>query len=221
MPEIRLLVVDDHAVVRKGIRLLLEDEPDLVIVGEAADGLEALEKIAALHPTIVLLDLTMPGLSGLETARRITTEYPAVRSLIFSMHHNEDYMLSAVENGSWGYLLKETGKEEIVRALRTVAGGERYFPPQISGLIVQALLTRQARPPAKPGRVAPTGVVGKLSKKEQQVLQMITAGLSSREIAEQLGLSIRTVTNHRANMLRKTKVKNTVELVRLSIEEKQ
>lgn len=219
MTEIRLLVVDDHAVVRQGICTLLEDEPGIVIVGEAAEGQEALQKIEALHPTIVLLDLTMPGLSGLETSRRITAQHPAVRPLIFSMHNNQDYMVSAVENGAWGFLLKDMGKEEILRALRAVAGGEKYFPPQISGLIITALMSKssQVRPPV--ASTTQPGVLTKLSKKEQQILQMISDGMNSREIAGQLQLSIRTVTNHRANMLRKTKVRNTVELVRLSIEE--
>lgn len=221
MPEIRLLVVDDHAVVRKGICLLLEDEPGILIVGEAADGQEALEKIGSLQPTIVMLDLTMPGLSGLETSQRISAQYPAVRPLIFSMHHNQDYMVSAVENGAWGFLLKDMGKEEILRAIRAVASGEKYFPPQISGLIITALMNRTANVRVPPASPPPTGVLTQLSRKEQQILQMISNGMNSREIAEQLQLSIRTVTNHRANMLRKTKVRNTVELVRLSIEERQ
>jgi DNA-binding NarL/FixJ family response regulator len=227
MPEIRLLIVDDHAVVRKGISTLLEDEPGLRIVGEAADGEEALERIRTLQPTIVMLDLTMPGMSGLETARHISSQFPAVRPLIFSMHNNQDYMVSAVEAGAWGFLLKDMGKEEIMRALRAVAGGEKYFPSQISGLIINALMSKNAKPTRPTSkRPVPTGtptagITSKLSKKEQQILHFIADGLNSREIAEQLQLSIRTVTNHRANMLRKTKVKNTVELVRLAIEERQ
>ena len=146
MPEIRLLIVDDHAVVRKGICTLLEDEPDLTIVGEAADGSEALAQLEALQPTIVLLDLTMPGMSGLETARRISAQFPTVRPLIFSMHNHQDYLVAAVEAGAWGFLLKDMGKEEIMRALRAVAAGEKYFPPQISGLIIHALMNKNAKP---------------------------------------------------------------------------
>lgn len=223
MPAIRLLIVDDHAVVRRGISTLLEDEPGIVVVGEAADGPEALRQMEALAPTIVMLDLTMPGMSGLEVARRLSAQFPKVRPIIFSMHHNQDYFVSAVESGAWGYLLKDTGKEEILRALRAVAAGEKYFPPEISGLIIHALMnkTGSARGSTRPAVPGPAGVWGKLSKKEQQILQMIADGLNSREIADQLGLSIRTVTNHRANMLRKTKVKNTVELVRMAVEEKR
>ncbi len=215
--KIRLLIADDHAVVRKGLMTLLEDEPDLDIVGEATDGQDAVEKTAALRPDIVLLDLTMPRLSGLEAARIMTNRHPATRPLVFSMHNNQEYIVNAVEAGAWGYLLKDTTKEEILHAIHAVAAGEKYFPPQISVALAEALQQKsRSRPSTKPA----TGL-SVLSRQERHILQFIADGLSSREIADKLGLSIRTVSNHRANMLRKTKVKNTVELVRLALEERK
>lgn len=215
--KIRLLIADDHAVVRKGLMTLLEDETDLDIVGEATDGQDAVEKTAALRPDVVLLDLTMPRLSGLEAARILTARHPTTRPLVFSMHNNQEYIVNAVEAGAWGYLLKDTTKEEILHAIHAVAGGEKYFPPQVSVALAEALQQKNR------SRSAPRPESGLklLSRQERHILQFIAEGLSSREIADKLGLSIRTVSNHRANMLRKTKVKNTVELVRLALEERR
>jgi len=215
--KIRLLIADDHAVVRRGLMTLLEDETDLDIVGEAVDGQDAVEKTAALRPDVVLLDLTMPRLSGLEAARILTARHPTARPLVFSMHNDQAYIVNAVEAGAWGYLLKDTTKEEILHAIHAVASGEKYFPPPISVALVEALQQKSR------GRAVAKSDSGLklLSRQERHILQFIADGLSSREIAEKLGLSVRTVSNHRANMLRKTKVKNTVELVRLALEERK
>src|SRR6218665_3676469 len=129
--KIKLMIVDDHAVVRKGIINLLEDEENIEIVGEASDGVEALEVIKEQKPNIVLLDLSMPKMTGFEVAKIISQKYSAVRSIIFSMHNNQEYMVQAVENGAMGYLLKDTSKEEILKALDTVANGYKYFPPTV------------------------------------------------------------------------------------------
>lgn len=214
--KIKLLIVDDHAVVRKGIQNLLEDEENIEIVGEASDGMEALEKVKTLKPTIVLLDLTMPKMSGFEVAKSISDKFPAIKSVIFSMHNNPEYMVTSVENGAMGYLLKDTSKEEILKALTSVSEGEKYFPPTVSAMIIDGLMAQRKQ------KVTPklknTNVFTKISKKEREILKYITEGLSSQEIAEKLALSVRTVSNHRANILRKTDVKNTAELVRLAME---
>lgn len=199
--------------------MLLEDEDSVEIVGEAADGQEAIDRIPETKPDVVMLDITMPNVSGIEAAKTIAQQYSSVKSLIFSMHNNQDYILKSVESGASGYLLKDTTKEEILLALQKVSQGEKYFPPTISSVFVDALLGRsRGRAASRGGDDSP---LSKLSRKERQILSMIAEGLNSREIAEKLGLSIRTVTNHRANMLRKTKVKNTVELVRIAVEEKK
>ncbi|WP_435354505.1 response regulator [Emticicia sp. SJ17W-69] len=214
--KIKLLIVDDHAVVRKGIQNLLEDEENIEIVGEASDGMEALEKVKTLKPTIVLLDLTMPKMSGFEVAKAISDKFPTIKSVIFSMHNNPEYMVTSVENGAMGYLLKDTSKEEILKALTSVSEGEKYFPPTVSAMIIDGLLSQRKQ------KVTPklknTNLFTKISKKEREILKYITEGLSSQEIAEKLSLSVRTVSNHRANILRKTDVKNTAELVRLAME---
>lgn len=215
--KIKLMVVDDHAVVRRGIINLLEDEENIEIVGEAADGTEALEGIKELKPDILLLDLSMPKMTGFEVARIISQKYASVKPLIFSMHNNQEYMVSAVENGAMGYLLKDTGKDEILKALDTVAGGQKYFPPTISAMIIDGLLNQRKNNSSAIKKEA-SAIVDTLSKQEKVILSYIVEGLSSQEISEKLNLSVRTVSNHRANILRKTQVRNTAELVRLAVE---
>ena len=215
--KIKLMIVDDHAVVRKGIINLLEDEEIIEIVGEASDGTEALEGIKELKPNIVLLDLSMPKMSGFEVAKIISQKFPAVKSIIFSMHNNQEYMVMSVENGAMGYLLKDTSKEEILRAINTVSEGQKYFPPTVSAMIIDGLLS-QRKNTGTAARKEASGIVNILSKQEKVILTYIVEGLNSQEISEKLNLSVRTVSNHRANILRKTNVKNTAELVRLALE---
>ncbi|GAB3514409.1 response regulator [Emticicia fontis] len=215
--KIKLMIVDDHAVVRKGIINLLEDEENIDIVGEASDGIEALEGIKDLKPNIILLDLSMPKMTGFEVAKIISQKYSAVRSIIFSMHNNQEYMVQAVENGAMGYLLKDTSKEEILRALDTVASGNKYFPPTVSAMIIDGLMNQKKNNGSSTSKEA-SAIVNVLSKQEKVILNYIVEGLNSQEISEKLKLSVRTVSNHRANILRKTQVKNTAELVRLAVE---
>jgi DNA-binding NarL/FixJ family response regulator len=204
MTKIKLLIADDHAVVRGGIRNLLEDEPNIDIVGEAADGIEALDQIKALKPNLVLLDLTMPKMTGFEVAKIVSERYKNVKVIVFSMHNNQEYMVQAVENGAMGYLLKDTAKEEILRALVTVHSGQKYFPIGVSTLIIEGLLAE--RKGLLSQTKSPNNAVAMLSKQEKVVLSYIIEGLNSQDISDKLKLSIRTVSNHRANILRKTKV---------------
>ncbi|MFN0049558.1 MAG: response regulator [Cytophagales bacterium] len=210
---IKLLIVDDHQVVRKGVSTLLENEPDIEIVGEAADGFEAIEKIKLLNPNVVLLDISMPKMNGIETAELIQKNHKTVRSLIFSMHNNEDYIVKSVKSGAFGYILKDTTKVEMLNALRSVANGEKYFNPEISNILLESLLQNSN----KEDFTKSEGY--KISKKEKLVLKNIVNGLNSREIAEKLTLSTRTVDNHRAHIMKKLGVKNAIELVKLSLKE--
>ncbi|MFN3847867.1 MAG: response regulator [Spirosomataceae bacterium] len=214
MTKIKLLISDDHAVVRKGIQNLLEDEEQIEIVGEASDGIEAIEQVKKLKPDVVLLDITMPKMSGIEAAKAISEKYPTSKALIFSMHNNQEYMLRAVENGALGYLLKDSSKEEILKAIASVAAGHKYFPPNVSALIIEGLLSDRKKSGKKPSKI----LQDQLTKQEKLILNHIIEGLSSKEIAEKYELSTRTVSNHRANILKKTKVKNTAELVRLAVD---
>jgi DNA-binding NarL/FixJ family response regulator len=213
MTPITILLADDHDVVRRGMKMLLEDEENIKVIGEASDGLDAVEKVKVLMPNVVILDLTMPKMTGIEAAKIISEQYPEVKILIFSMHHNREYIVSSVENGANGYLLKDTGKEELMRAIKVVSEGRKYFPPEISEVIIDELLAKTASNQDNSGKP----IFQKITPKEKQILGMIVQGFNSREIADKLFLSIRTVDNHRANMMKKTKAKNTADLVMMAI----
>jgi DNA-binding NarL/FixJ family response regulator len=212
MNKITVLLADDHTIVRNGIRSILEEFDEIDIVGEAGDGAETVEMVKSLAPDIAMIDIAMPVMSGIQATAQISKHHKKTRSLILSMHDNEDYILKSVEAGAHGYLLKDTTKDEMLRAIRTVASGEKYFASSVSNIIIQAYLhnVKNVVPRQKP----------KLSKKEKAVLKLIIDGLNSREIAEKLDLSVRTVDNHRANMMKRLGVKNAVELVRMALDEK-
>ncbi len=212
MKKVKILLVDDHAVVRKGIISLLEDEDQIQIIGDVAGGQEALDFIQKVKPDLVLLDLNMPLMSGIETANQLTKKYPLIKKIVFSMHNDPHYVLNSIENGVDGYLLKDCEKEDILLAIKTVTNGQKYFPPTISLILVDALQNRNTFQP----KVIVKTVIDHLSKKEKQILKLISEGQNSKEIAEKLNLSTRTVSNHRANMLKKTKMNNTTELVRMA-----
>jgi DNA-binding NarL/FixJ family response regulator len=212
MNSITILLADDHDVVRRGMKMLLEDEEGIQVIGEASDGLDAIEKVKTLMPNVVILDLTMPKMTGIEAAKVISEEYPEVKILIFSMHHNKEYIVKSVENGANGYLLKDTSKEELLRAIKVVSEGRKYFPPEISEVIINELLAKTSgmQEETRP-------IFEKITPKEKQILGMIVQGYNSREMADKLFLSIRTVDNHRANMMKKVKAKNTADLVKMAI----
>ncbi|RIV23312.1 DNA-binding response regulator [Fibrisoma montanum] len=222
---IRLLITDDHSVVRKGIRTLLEDEADIQIVGEATDGDEAIDLIPALKPDVMLLDITMPRMSGIEVTRVVAQRYPEVRVLIFSMHNNPDYILNAVQSGAAGYLLKDTSEDEILRAVRVVATGDLYYPTSASSVIIRHLVlpnaSRRNREPATDETGSAGSLWNKLTPREEQILTCLTEGMSSREIADRFDISPNTVANQRASIIRKAGVKNTVDLVRLALKERK
>jgi DNA-binding NarL/FixJ family response regulator len=212
MAKIKILLADDHAVVRKGMKMLLEDEHNLEVIGEAENGVDALEKIALLLPNVVIMDLTMPTMGGIEATRHITMKYPAIKVLIFSMHNDSEYILKSLNNGASGYLLKDSSKEEILSALVAVAAGKKYFPPSISAMIIDELLAKTKNLDTR-AKLENNDFYNILTKKESQIMKLILEGKNSREIADILKLSIRTVDNHRASMMKKANAKNTVELV--------
>ncbi len=215
MQKINVLLADDHTIVRNGIRSVLEEFKEMTIVGEAGDGAEALEKTRQLLPDILLLDIAMPIFNGIQVTKEIAESGMKTRCLMLSMHNNEDYVMKSVEAGAQGYLLKDTTKEEMRLAVQAVAKGDKYFNQAVMGIIIEAYLqkTKQADSSAKERKTKP-------SKKEKVVLKYIVDGLNSREIAEKLGLSVRTVDNHRASMMRRLNVKNAVELARVAMEQK-
>jgi DNA-binding NarL/FixJ family response regulator len=212
MNKIKLLIADDHAVVRKGLMNLLEDEANIEIIGEATDGLEAIEQVKKLKPNVVLLDITMPKMSGIDAAKVIAEKYAKTYPLVFSMHNNQEYMLHSVANGAMGYLLKDSSKEEILTAIATVSEGKKYFPPNVSATIIEGLLAERSQQTASNKMIKSA-----LSKQERVILNYIIEGLSSQEISEKLNLSVRTVSNHRANMMKKVNAKNTADLVKMAM----
>ncbi len=217
---IRILVVDDHSVVRQGIITLLEDEEDIFIAGEASDGDEVLQKVEEVNPDVVLLDLTMPRMSGLDAMKELIPVHPDVRILVFSMHNNPDYIISALQNGAAGYLQKDTSRDEILRAVRSVVKGELYFPPDASSVIIRNLMKQLARLPEtmpKNQETQERSIWNIITAREQQILKCLTEGMSSKDIAERFDISSNTVANQRASIMRKANVKNTAELISLAL----
>lgn len=214
--KIKIILVDDHYIVRNGIRALFDDVEEIEVIGEASNGVEAIAKVAELQPDIAILDISMPQMNGLDAAEIIHNQYPETKTLIMSMHDNKEYILRSLEVGADGYLLKDSSKEEIIKAIKTVSDGEKYYSGSVSGILVSGYMNVIANP---------TGVDFEkkksiISKQEKSILAHLIHGRNSREIAEELTLSVRTVDNHRARMMKKLGVKNAVELVKLAMEEK-
>lgn len=216
MTGIKLMLVDDHSIVRDGIRLLLEQADGLEIIDEANDGEEALDKLKVHQPDLVLMDISLPGMSGIQTTQVISRLYKGVRVLMLSMHNNEDYILRSVEAGAYGYILKDSSSDEMIKAIRTIASGEKYYSSPVASIILSGYM-QQLKKGDKHSRAERQS---KLSNKEKEILQFLVDGMSSREIAEKLQLSVRTVDNHRANMMRRLQVRNAAELVRMAVEDK-
>ncbi|QJW92367.1 response regulator transcription factor [Spirosoma taeanense] len=215
------MLVDDHSIVRDGIRLLLEQAEGLEIIDEANDGEEALEKLKthqadATLPDLVLMDISLPGMSGIQTTQVISRLHKHVRVLMLSMHNNEDYILRSVEAGAYGYILKDSSSDEMVKAIRMIASGEKYYSSPVASIILSGYMQQLKKGSKQSRDVQPS----RLSNKEKEILQFLVDGMSSREIAERLQLSVRTVDNHRANMMRRLQVRNAAELVRIAVEEK-
>jgi DNA-binding NarL/FixJ family response regulator len=206
---IRVFLVDDHHIVRSGLHLLLSAQPDLQIVGEASNGLDLLAQLPTIPTDVVLLDVNMPGMDGPETARQLRVQYPDIRVLALSMLDKENYIFQMLDAGAQGYLLKSSGVDEIITGVRTVAAGGQF-------LCTAAGLTalHKLRDGARPHAAEPAEKPGSLSRREIEVLQLISQGLTTGEIAEKLFLSKRTIETHRQNMMEKMQVKNTAALIK-------
>ncbi len=208
---IRVLVVDDHAVVREGIRSVLERQPGFEVVGEAGDGATALKLAATTAPDVVVLDVSMPGGSGLRTAADLRTQVPEARVLILSMHDNAEYVLEAVRAGASGYLLKDSAATDLRQAVTAVHGGENYFSAAIA-----AQLTAVKR--GEIDRESQSGKLGMLSGREREVLAGIARGLTNKEIGTELGISHRTVETHRESLMRKLRIHTVAGLTKFALE---
>ncbi len=205
-----LMLADDHQILRQGLKALLKTEPDFHLVAEASDGLEAVRLAERHHPQVLVLDLMMPGLNGLEATRQVLRRSPRTRVVILSMHSDEAYVVEALRAGASAYVLKESGAEELVRAIRAVAAGERYFSPPLSEHTLGAYVQKVESTPVDRYQT--------LTGREREVLQLTVEGHSSTEIARRLFISSRTVESHRANLMRKLAVRNQKELVRYAMQ---
>jgi DNA-binding NarL/FixJ family response regulator len=207
--SISIVIADDHLIVRQGLHALLEAEPDLNVIGQTGDGLEAVELIKRLNPDVAVLDLMMPGLNGLEVARQLSKMTPRTKIIILSMYDDEGFVLEALSNGVSAYVLKDTGSADLINAVREVVSGHRYLSPSLTdrAIDVYEQMTKQ-------------GTMDKyetLTTREREVLHLSAEGLTNNEIAHRLGISIRTAETHRSKLMHKLDVHTQADLTRYAI----
>lgn len=206
MNKIRIVLADDHTIVRSGLRVLLERRSNLVVVGEASNGREIIDVVEQELPDVVLMDIAMPLLNGIEATERIMSGWPKTAVIVLSMHSDEAYVLRALKAGARGYLLKDSAQTDLIQAIEAVTAGKAFFSPAVSKVLADDYL-RQIR---QRGIVDPYDL---LSTREREILQLIAEGRSSKEIASDLGLSVYTIDTHRANVMQKLNVHSTPELI--------
>ncbi len=206
---IKVLIAEDHTLVRTGIRLIIEQLSDFLVVAEADDGVQAVEQAVQLQPDIILMDIAMPRLNGLEATERILRDCAQVKVIVLSMHANEQYVKRALRVGASGYLLKKSATEEIELAFRAVLGNETYLSPPIAHIFVQNVLSG--------GDEGANVVFETLTSREREILQLIAEGMTNQEIADHLTLSVHTVRTHRGNLMEKLDLHSQAEVVRYAI----
>ena len=211
-PPIRVLVADDHSVVRQGIRHVLEGAEEFTIVAEAENGNEVAELVAQSQPDVVVLDISMPGLSGIEVTAVLRKRFPKCRVLILSMYDNQEYVLEAVRSGAHGYLLKDTAADDLATAIRSIHSGEAFYSPPIAAKLAAAVKGDFSDKDD-------TGELASLTTREREVLRGIARGLTNKDIATQLGISPRTVETHRESLMRKLGIRHVAGLTKLIIAE--
>ncbi|HQR33566.1 MAG TPA: response regulator transcription factor [Blastocatellia bacterium] len=207
MPNI--LLADDHNIVRQGLRALLQSEPHFRLIGEASDGIEAVRLAERMKPDVLITDLMMPGLNGLEVTRQVTKALPQIRVIILSMYTNDAYVLEAFKNGALGYVLKDSQAADLIQAVKEVIAGNRYLSPPLSERALELYLQKVESVPDDPYEL--------LTTREREVLQLVAEGRTSSEIAARLFISPRTAEGHRANLMRKLNLQNNADLIRLAL----
>jgi two-component system response regulator NreC len=211
MKKLRLLVADDHKIFRQGITKLLEEESDMNIVGEAADGREAVQKATELKPDVILMDIAMANLNGLEATKKIKKVLPSARVIMLTMHKNEEYILQSFQAGASGYILKEGAVEELVSAIRSIYQDKSFLSPTISKTLIDAYLRKM-----ETGKTETPFDL--LTDREREVLQLIAEGYTNREVAKALFISVKTVEAHRAHIMQKLNIHDIAKLVKYAIQ---
>ncbi len=208
MSAVRVLLVDDHALVRAGIRALLDKVPGVVVIGEADNGRTALELAKTMSPHVILLDISMAELGGLDTLPRIVRDFPAIKVVILSAHSNEEFVLRALRSGAAGYLLKDAAAEELGMAIKAVTQGNTYLSPSVSRTVVESYLERST---------AQAGVLDPLTARQREILKLIAEGKNTKEVAHILDISAKTVEAHRAQLMERLGIFEVAGLVRYAI----
>jgi DNA-binding NarL/FixJ family response regulator len=208
MTAIRVLLADDHVLFRSGLRALLGGFVGITVVGEAGDGREALRLASQNRPDVVLMDVTMPDLNGLDAAAQLVRDLPGVKVLVLSMHSDEAYVNRALKAGATGYLLKTASGPELELAIRAVARGDLYLGPRVAKRVIPEYLTRGVEPPSE---------VERLTRRQREVVQLVAEGRTSKQIAQHLGLSVKTVERHRADVMHRLEIHDIAGLVRWAV----
>jgi len=211
MKKVKLLVADDHKIFRQGIKKLLEEEPDLQVVGEAADGRETIKKATELKPDVILMDIAMANLNGLQATKQIKKILPDTKVIMVTMHKNEEYVLQSFQAGASGYILKEGAVEELVSAIRTIHQDKSFLSPAISKTLIDAYLRKM-----ETGKTETPFDL--LTDREREVLQLIAEGYTNREVAKSLFISVKTVEAHRAHIMQKLNIHEIARLVKYAIQ---
>ena len=211
---ISIVLADDHSLVRDGIRALLEEERNLSVIGEVSNGLEAIEMVQDKNPDLLIIDIRMPEMNGIDAVEIIKKRGSATKCIILSMHDSEEYILKSVSAGASGYLLKDTGKKEFIKAIHTVQQGGKYFSGDISNVLVNNLLNPAKVEEEQPAITKNNGNPFDLTNKELQILGLVLSGLTNKQISQKLEKSKRTIETHRFNLMRKIGVKNLIDLAK-------
>jgi DNA-binding NarL/FixJ family response regulator len=207
--RLRIVLADDHVTVRHGLKLLIDNQPDMMVVAEASDGATALQQTLDLRPDVVVMDISMPGMNGLVATRKLKQALPATAIVTLTRHADDAYLQELLRAGVSGYVLKQSAPTELLQAIRATAGGGQYLDSTLTARVTAGFLGRDGKGPAKPG--------GTISERESEVLRMIASGYSNKEIAASLSLSVKTVEAHKANAMRKLGLTSRIDIVKYAV----